>query len=447
MAQENEVPLPISFDDDKEKKNITRGITQVATRTIAESTFSGPTGMQKGAVNQSRFGQQIQQSNKSTFGSYKYPVQIISLELDDAPKQKQKGAEIIVAVEPEIETKVENEKEVRYTNEISSYAVKGQTASQVLSGLTAVLVNYSQDMDIKIDDKQNQIVGIVFVENYFAVKFEINIWSPNKDTTRFELLRTDGDAMATAKFLADIQTQFFIDAKGDDADKQDADNDSNKDKDKDKQEPTMNFVSLSLDATSLDLKELFRELSLPKLPITDDLKDDEDSISKKELDSVNETLINNEMESVDELQFLHEKLKENGAISKDIIDHEQLVKTIISESLKNNDICVVRGCLLILEQLCSDNKIGLLLVEQFALFENLVNLLNHQYALIKNYSVRLLAKLAKQKKWNMDKNAATNIEKLVKQYQKEWETSILGKNGFLNQTMFKSIYEKLAECQ
>merc|ERR1712113_1144529 len=96
-------------------------------------------------------------------------------------------------------------------------------------------------------------------------------------------------------------------------------------------------------------------------------------------------------------------------------------------------ICVVRGCLLILEQLCGDDKIGLLLVEQYALFQELVKLLDHEYSLIKNYSVRLLAKLATQKKWNMDQN--------------EWKESILANNGCINEKMFKSIYEKLSECQ
>jgi len=433
----SQVPLPISFDDsDKSQKNKqhSRGI-QVANKNITDHAFSAPRSMQKGGASQSQFGSELQQSNKPQFGSTKYPVQIITLELDDAPKQKQ-AAQIIVAVEPAIEVKADVA-DVRDTNDISSYAVKDQSPSQVLSGLAAVLVNYSQDMDIKIDEQNHCIEGVVFIENYYGIKFKWNIWSVDDKTTRFELVRTTGAAMAAAKFLGDIKTQFFIDVK--------EENDMIE-KDKDNKEPTLNFVSLSLNTENLDLKELFAELSVQRVN-DEDLKDDEDNISQKELDDVNESLVNNEMESIDELQFLHEKLKENGAISKDIIDHEQLVKTIIDGALENEDICVVRGCLLILEQLCTDNKIGLLLVEQYALFKELVKLLDHEYSLIKNYSVRLLAKLATQKKWNMDKNDANNIQKLVEKYQNQWKGSILANNGCIDQNMFKSIYGKLSECQ
>eukprot|EP00486_Rosalina_sp_Unknown_P001193 CAMPEP_0201565214 /NCGR_PEP_ID=MMETSP0190_2-20130828/4167_1 /ASSEMBLY_ACC=CAM_ASM_000263 /TAXON_ID=37353 /ORGANISM="Rosalina sp." /LENGTH=280 /DNA_ID=CAMNT_0047982447 /DNA_START=148 /DNA_END=991 /DNA_ORIENTATION=+ len=209
------------------------------------------------------------QSNKSQFG-HKYPVQIITLELDEAPKQLNKPKiEVLAAVDakPEIEAKQE---EARYTNDLSSYAVKGQTPEQVLSGLTAVLVGYSQDLDIRLNEQDNSIEGVVFVENYYGIKFKINIWadkSNNDQTTRFELVRTDGDALATAKFLGDIKTQFFIDIKDETPNKED-------------KEPEFNLVSLSLDATSLDLKELFRQLS------NEEAKDDdeEDSITKQELD-------------------------------------------------------------------------------------------------------------------------------------------------------------------
>jgi len=427
---------PISWNDDKKKDgeiNTTfRGAgadvmgsfhQQIDTQITRSTKTQQGTGIKLDNV----------QSQKPAFG-HKYPVQIITLELDEAPKQLNKPKiEVLSAVENVEIVEKKEESESRYTNDLASYAVKDQTPEQVLSGLTAVLVGYSQDLDIRLNEQDNSIEGVVFVENYYGIKFKINIWadkSNNDQTTRFELVRTDGDALATAKFLGDIKTQFFIDIKDETPNKED-------------KEPEFNLVSLSLDATSLDLKELFRQLS------NEEAKDDdeEDSITKQELDEVNEALSNNEQESVDELQFLHERLKENGAISKDIVNHEPLVKTIIAEAMKNKDICVSRACLLILEQLCADDKIGLLLVEQYKLFENLVNLLGHEYALIKNYSVRLLAKLSSQKKWNMSKDDAGTLEKLVKGYHSEWKKSILANNGFLSAEMFDEIYKKLSECQ
>jgi len=439
----SDMPLPISFeDDDKDKDGMAyRGGNIGGTQIMNSLNEQIQTQTMRSSKNEqsARLRLDNVQSYRTGFG-HKYPVQIITLELDEAPKEmnNKPRIEVISAIES---NKTIEMKEERYTNDISSYAVKDQTPEQVLSGLTAVLVGYSQDLDIRLNEQENSIEGVVFVENYYGIKFKINIWADksNKDeiTTRFELVRTDGDALATAKFLGDIKTQFFIDIK----DETISTTSTTKDKNKEK-EPDFNLVSLSLDATSLDLKELFRQLSNEEIK-----EDEEDSITKQELDEVNEALSNNEQESVDELQFLHERLKENGAISKDIVNHEPLVKTIIAEAMKNRDICVSRACLLILEQLCNDDKIGLLLVEQYALFDNLVKLLNHEFALIKNYSVRLLAKLSSQKKWNMNKDAAGNIEKLVKNYQSEWKDSILANNGFLKSQMFDEIYKKLSESQ
>jgi hypothetical protein len=395
-------------------------------------SFAPQQGLQKqshSAINSQSFGGQ-----QRSAWTHKSPVQIIVLELDDAPAQQQ-----VAAAKPEANAAEQGPVDEPYTNDLRSYEVPGHTPQQVMSGLTAALVNYSQDMDIRLDEKKNLIEGVVFVENYYGIKFSINIWAQGKNSTRFELTRNSGDALATSKFLGDIKTKFFIDIQEEsDAEKAKKKDDDNKDQAK---EPEFNKVSLSLDAANLDLKDLIRQLT------QNELKEDEDSISKQELDDVTEALSNNEVESVDELQFLHERLKENGAIGKDIANHEQLVKTIISSAMKNKDICVVRGCLLILEQLCQDDKIGLLLVEQYALFENLATLLKHEYALIKNYSVRLLARLSKQKKWNMDGAAADQIKELVQKYQDVWKDSILSKNGFLNEEMFGSIYEKLDECK
>eukprot|EP00485_Elphidium_margaritaceum_P019107 CAMPEP_0202728192 /NCGR_PEP_ID=MMETSP1385-20130828/185498_1 /ASSEMBLY_ACC=CAM_ASM_000861 /TAXON_ID=933848 /ORGANISM="Elphidium margaritaceum" /LENGTH=455 /DNA_ID=CAMNT_0049394439 /DNA_START=93 /DNA_END=1461 /DNA_ORIENTATION=+ len=452
MAAESNVPSNIAWEDDKGNKDeVSRGVTAVLQANPASHSFAAPQSMQKQAAQTS--------VNSFNSKSYKQPLQIITLEVDEvSSKDAKPAAPASMAPAP--------------TNDIQSYAVKGQTPEQVLSGLTAVLVNYSQDMDIRLDKSKNVIEGVVFIENYYGVKFRINIWKQD-DLTRFELLRNSGDALATSKFLGDIKTKFFIDTS--------EQNDANAAAAAAPDTPTAgynmvslsldansldlkllfvsaaaapdtptagyNMVSLSLDANSLDLKLLFRQLSKPAADLVDEkaAADEAENISAKELDDVHEVLSSNGQESVSELQFLHERLKENGAIGKNIVSHEQLVKTIIAGAMKNQDVCVARGCLLILEQLCEDDKIVLLLVEQYALFENLVTLLRHSYALIRNYSVRLLARLSTQNKWNIKKDNAQSIEQLVKEYQSEWQKSLLANNGFLKASMFDDIYAKLAE--
>mmetsp|Transcript_55421 Transcript_55421/g.92097 ORF Transcript_55421/g.92097 Transcript_55421/m.92097 type:complete len:424 (+) Transcript_55421:116-1387(+) len=420
MAAESNVPSNIAWEDDKGNKDeVSRGVTAVLQANPASHSFAAPQSMQKQAAQTS--------VNSFNSKSYKQPLQIITLEVDEvSSKDAKPAAPASMAPAP--------------TNDIQSYAVKGQTPEQVLSGLTAVLVNYSQDMDIRLDKSKNVIEGVVFIENYYGVKFRINIWKQD-DLTRFELLRNSGDALATSKFLGDIKTKFFIDTS--------EQNDANAAAAAAPDTPTAgyNMVSLSLDANSLDLKLLFRQLSKPAADLVDEkaAADEAENISAKELDDVHEVLSSNGQECVSELQFLHERLKENGAIGKNIVSHEQLVKTIIAGAMKNQDVCVARGCLLILEQLCEDDKIVLLLVEQYALFENLVTLLRHSYALIRNYSVRLLARLSTQNKWNIKKDNAQSIEQLVKEYQSEWQKSLLANNGFLKASMFDDIYAKLAE--
>eukprot|EP01083_Nonionella_stella_P272405 923696_1 len=86
MSQKSKSSLPISFSDDNNNANHTRGI-QIANRSISDNIYSAPSVQQKG--NTSQISTIDTTNNKRLFGSSKYPQQIITLEIDDIPTQKQ----------------------------------------------------------------------------------------------------------------------------------------------------------------------------------------------------------------------------------------------------------------------------------------------------------------------------------------------------------------------
>eukprot|EP01084_Bolivina_argentea_P005529 10411_1 len=95
----------------------------------------------------------------------------------------------------------------KYCNELNSYLVDNSDCIQVLNKLNNILVHYNDDIDFKIDDKNNRIDGVVFMSNYHTVFFTFYIWSQD-DQIRFEFRRQSGDALAAAKFWSDIQNLY-----------------------------------------------------------------------------------------------------------------------------------------------------------------------------------------------------------------------------------------------
>merc|ERR1719410_782704 len=95
----------------------------------------------------------------------------------------------------------------KYCNELNSYLVDNADCNQVLNVLNSILSNYNDDIDFKIDYDNKRIEGLVFISNY-SVFFMIYIWTQNKENkneTRFEFRRQSGDALASAKFWAQIK--------------------------------------------------------------------------------------------------------------------------------------------------------------------------------------------------------------------------------------------------
>eukprot|EP01084_Bolivina_argentea_P018675 34741_1 len=301
MNQDDEVPLPISFEEKKEEHN--RGITMTASRALQENSLTTATS-QMGAKNISS------QTQMKDFGGKS--EEIMTVELDG--QNKQKGAQTSNIFAIQVVADETNKEEVQSKgfdaeiyNEITSHSVKGQDVKQVLSGLSSVLSNYSNNIDFEVDSEKNMIKnGVVFMSNYYAVQFMIYVVAENVNDriSVFEFRRNCGDALASAKFLGDIKTKFFgaaDDKKNDDDD----DSDDNKEKEKEKEEEST-LISLDLNVNDLELK----------------LDDNE-----KERMMIHEALISDDyVGDVDENteNYLYTKLAENKVISQNIVDHKKL---------------------------------------------------------------------------------------------------------------------------
>lgn len=433
-AQDN--PQQISWGDadkDKDKDEVNRSTYRGAAAQVANAQEVQNIAQSQGGMGKQQYRNPLElnaaKMSFNTFGN-KQKFQIITLELDESGSAKQKPEVVVIA---NAEEKIEDNKgkEERYTNDMSSFQTD-EAPKEVLKALTQALVEYEQDMEVTVDEENNSIAGLVFVQDFFPLDFKFNIWiDPQSKQTRFELIRNEGDGMTAAKFMGDIQRAYFVQKE-------------NKD-DKQEEQPKFSLISLSVDASKLDLPTIVRQASND-----DETKNnqEEDSITKQELDEANTALSDNELpDAVDQLQYIHDRLKDNGVVSKDIVNHEDLVKNIINEAMKNKDIAISRGCLLILSELCSDEKIGQIIVQQHSLFDNLQGLLSNKYDLLRLYSVVVLSKLTSLKEWNLNKDGAQKMKKAVEEYQKKWKESMLANNPSINEKMFESIYKKLGECQ
>jgi len=277
----------------------------------------------------------------------------------------------------------------KYCNELNSYLVDNADCNQVLNVLNSILSNYNDDIDFKIDYDNKRIEGLVFISNY-SVFFMIYIWTQNKENkneTRFEFRRQSGDALASAKFWAQIKGLYRQKTES-----KPMDNDNEFD-----------FISLDLNLGQINIEN-----------------NNNGHLSKSELNQLNESLINNDLFVVDELNYLYESLIENKNICYDILSDQHLMKQLINESLLNKDICVARIVLLILEELAKIKNHNMANNDHFQLFDNINLLLNHQRQLIKKYTIRLLSNLSNNSsKWNIDDISRNQMIQNIKKYENE----------------------------
>merc|ERR1719493_326598 len=186
--------------------------------------------------------------------------------------------------------------------------------------MQGVLGAYKGEMDFSTDEEKMELHdGLVFIDGFYAVHFKIYTFTDETDkTTRWELRRLSGNAMAAAKFFGQVKNAFF----------KDAEDDSSQSKDN--------------GATALEA-----------LPLnTDDMKL-ELSVEQEEMMMIHEALIADEVGTeMDEKaeSYLATKLAEVGAISKDAaLDTDKLVAALMTDSVMNHkDVAVQRAALMIL---------------------------------------------------------------------------------------------------
>eukprot|EP00483_Globobulimina_turgida_P010462 UN10483 len=198
MAQEKDVPLPISFDDKKQDQY--RGTTAVMSRSLEQNALNLKTDQMSGK-------NASMQAQTQAFGGK--ANEIVTLVMDEAgvqSKLQKGGTENIYALRV-----TQDAPQTQVFNEISSFAApKNMNATQVITKLNGILSSYSDEIDFESDFKDNEIKnGVVFINNYYSVFFTIWTCKDADGSTRFEFRRQSGDALASAKFLGDIKGSFF----------------------------------------------------------------------------------------------------------------------------------------------------------------------------------------------------------------------------------------------
>jgi len=316
----------------------------------------------------------IQQETQSFGGKSN---EIVTLELDEG-KTKQKGPSKVLSVE----VVAEHDAETTY-NEISSHSVQNANCKEVVTKLSSILAQYSSEIDFCVDSENNSIKnGVVIINNFYSVFFMIYVFKEeNAGNTRFEFRRQSGDALASAKFLGDIKSQFFGNNN------------------KEKEENTL--IGLELNANDLELK--VSDEDKERMMIHEALIDDDFVGDNLEEDAEN---------------YLYQKLVERKAIdAKNVIDHKILCQTLMDKSmLLHDDIAVVRASLLILKKFVS--VYTELLLENDKLFALCSKVLkNQKFGLVKHFAVQLLAELAAtDKKWKLEDGVRQNLKQEMKQF-------------------------------
>jgi len=393
----------------KKPSNVTRGAgVQVSAHNQMQNAFQAPMSRQKGAASAP--------SRLDTDTPFE-----IELSLDP---QGGKSAPKLVVVEAATES-LENEfisEPVTWVNDLTSHAVPDQSPEEVFKRLLSVMLSYSPDLDLTVNEEEQCIDCVLFTASSFeALRFKLRVFEHN-GSTRFELLRHDGAALSMAKLEGELKTMFFGKNSGNSDEKEDVEN----------QEP-LSYIDMDLD------------MDFSGLP---PLKMNADGMTPEELDEVQLSLARNDRHCVDDLFDLHSELWKGGkvtALAQDIVEHETLVASLLDTASSTGDIAVIRGCVLILEVLCGDQESALELMQHNSIYKRLGDMLAQKSVLVRNYVVRTLAKLS-EGGWNMDSELAKTVSEQVKSYHGEWKNS-LTREGLIDEAAFTTIYDKLSQFE
>merc|ERR1719273_2313062 len=347
----------------------------------------------------------------------------MTLEPDSAQSKGSKTANYSkIEVVPDAQQEVSISAAVQY-NEISSRLVAGMDCATALRQMSGALSAYSQEIEFAVDstkDNAPEITdGVVFVDNYYAVHFKVYIFpDAQTDGVRMEFRRKSGNALAAAKFLGEINTAFNL-------------------KNHSKKETTGNlFVDAVIAATEQAVRDSLSQSSMSKdLEMVNggdtmialdtnfdglELKMNEDQAERM---MIHEALLADDVvgdldESAE--NYLFQKLRENGAISKEVVDHDMLCQALMQrQTLLHRDVAVVRASFLVLRNLVATHSKMMLNAKFLSVVEEAMK--GAQYGLTKKYALSLLSALAVKGagKWAADETVKGSLKVMVEGVEAE----------------------------
>merc|ERR1719277_1338955 len=363
--------MAAQYSPPQPKRDVLRASAQVA-NPILEQNMMNMQANQMSAKNAS-----IEQQTQE-FGGKSH--EIVTLIVDEAGS-KAKGSKtdnsrvIKVEVKPDVQV-------TQAYNEISSFSVDNLNCAETVSKLSTIFSNYSKEIDFSVNEQKNTIEdGCVFINNYYSVHFMVYVERDEANkVTRFEFRRQSGDALASAKFLGDIKTQFF--------------------------------------GKSDENKEM---LMIHEALIADDF-------------------VGNDLDENAE-NYLYGQLVKSGAVNKenDAVDAKVTCATLIAKDvLLHEDVSVVRAALLILKKMAND-KTDFGLAGNDALFALLSQVMLKQGGLVQQYAVLLMGALAQsEKEWKMDDKVKMDLNKSLKEYQ-----TLFSNKKYFDEKLVDTVMKKL----
>lgn len=328
----------------------------------------------------------------------------------------------------------------KYCNELNSCLVDNSACFQILNVLNNILLHYKcNDIDFHIDYQHQRIDGLVFLSNYcvfwmICVYDEASLNPQNQNEThahhakqtRVEFRRTSGDALASAKFWSEIKTLLQRKQASNRPDDATLDQEEHGQSTQIDEPQPLGFISLDLSVTAMDTD----------LPALDGDDEEHAHFSERELDQLTEALVENDLFVIDELQFLYEAMVKHESVCYQILAHQPLLAQLVNHSMVNQDVCVTRAALLILNLLSQTHADGICSVDGLRLFENANVLLNHPRQLVKKYAIRLLAHLcADECEWKIQESSRQQMIQNVRRYETQFANHLAQEIRTINQKL------------
>jgi len=368
-----------------------------------------------------------------------------------------------IEVVPDAQQEVNVSTAIQY-NEVSTRLVKGIDCQTALNQLSTVLSAYSQEIEFHKDPIDSSKLnapaeikdGLVFVDNYYGIHFKFYIFpDPETDGVRLEFRRNSGDALAAAKFLGEINTAFNLSTHT-------------------KRGSTGNLLKDAVIAAthqavreSLSQSSLSHDIEVANGSSAEPMEQDGNTMialdtnfdgmelkmseEQAERMMIHEALIADDVvgdldESAE--NYLFSKLVENGAISKNIVDHDMLCGALMQpQTLLHKDVAVIRASLLVLRNLVATHFKLMMNGKLLKLVDEVMQ--SAQYGLTKKYAAYFLSALATvEGDWDLDGKVKESLKQQLMAVQEDMNK--MGQNAkgtesidFAAGTDFDAIFKKL----